>query len=632
MTGSQDVVPADEVRRAIRDSELIGGLSRARGRLAEARPLTEEEVALLEKAGNSCQDWSRVSVGEGFDPRFVRGCMFLGRVKIGATGMATALAGASAPSGVYDSVVADSVICDGACVMRVGLLSKMIVEPGAVVANCSEVTASNIKGAGTSFGNGAQLPVAIETGGREVAIYAEITIPVAAAVAGRRDEADMLEEYADAVADYVKAATSDVGVVCEGARVLNTPVVRDAFIGPRALVDAAAWVENVTVLSNEEEKASITSGAYVKDSLVQWGCEVATMAIVVNSTMTEHSHVERHAKLTDSIIGPNTGVAEGEATACLLGPFVGFHHQALLIAAYWPEGKGNVSSGANVGSNHPSRAPDQEIWPGEGTFFGLGVHIKFPTDFSRAPYSIIATGVTALPQKVTFPFSRIDVPTAYYEGIYPAYNEVVPGWVLSDNIYSVRRNEEQYKKRDRSRRSRFVFDVFRPDTVDLMLDARSRLQAAGGKDVYVEKDIPGLGKNFMVEKSRARGIETYTFYARYYALMGLKRKLEAGGEPAGILDRPTGEGPWEHQRGIVASELPGDDVKSLLGRLVEAQRRIAGDVLTSKTKDDVRGVRIIDDYASAHTAARDDAFVVRTQEETKALETEVNELLVKIRA
>ncbi|MHC4502530.1 MAG: DUF4954 family protein, partial [Planctomycetota bacterium] len=289
MTRSAEVRPADEVRRAIGDSELIGGLSRARGRLAEARPLTEDEVALLERAGNGCSDWSKVSVGDGFDPRHVRGCMFLGEVRIGATGMATALAGTSAPSGVYDSVVADSVICDGACVMRVGLLSKMIVEPCAVVANCSEVTCS----AGTTFGNGLELPVAIETGGREVAIYAEITIPVAAAVAGRRGEAGMLDEYADAVADYVKAATSDVGVVCELARVVNTPVVRDAFIGPHALVDGAAWVENVTVLSNAEEVASITSGAHVKDSLVQWGCEVATTGIVLRSAMTEHSHVER---------------------------------------------------------------------------------------------------------------------------------------------------------------------------------------------------------------------------------------------------------------------------------------------------------------------------------------------------
>ena len=92
------------------------------------------------------------------------------------------------------------------------------------------------------------------------------------------------------------------------------------------------------------------------------------------------------AKLTDDSGRLLAEMAGGEVAASLLGPFVSFHHQALLIATLWPEGKGNVAYGANVGSNHTSKAPDQEFWPGEGMFLGLGVNIKFPADFSRAPY------------------------------------------------------------------------------------------------------------------------------------------------------------------------------------------------------------------------------------------------------
>lgn len=60
-------------------------------------------------------------------------------------------------------------------------------------------------------------------------------------------------------------------------------------------------------------------------------------------------------KLTHSILGPDSGVGAGECHHSLVGPFVGFHHQALLIAAIWPLGRGNVGYGANVGSNHTSR-------------------------------------------------------------------------------------------------------------------------------------------------------------------------------------------------------------------------------------------------------------------------------------
>ena len=100
------------------------------------------------------------------------------------------------------------------------------------------------------------------------------------------------------------------------------------------------------------------------------------------SAFAEHSSAEKHAKVTNSIVGPNTQIAQGEVTASLVGPFVGLHHQSMLIGVLWPEGKGNVASGANVGSNHTSRAPDQELWCGEGMFLGLGVNVKYPADFS----------------------------------------------------------------------------------------------------------------------------------------------------------------------------------------------------------------------------------------------------------
>src|SRR5260370_28452326 len=162
--------------------------------------------------------------------------------------------------------------------------------------------------------------------------------------------------------------------------------------------------------------------------MIRAGCRGEPVAIGEGSVLPEHAHDERHAKVVGSLIGTNSGVAEAEVTACLLGPFVGFHHQALLIAALWPEGKGNVSYDANVGSNHTSKAPDQEFWPGEGAFLGLGVNIKYPSDFSGAPYTVIACGVNTLPQKVTFPFSLIQPPSIRCPTVTPADNEILPGW------------------------------------------------------------------------------------------------------------------------------------------------------------------------------------------------------------
>jgi hypothetical protein len=146
-----------------------------------------------------------------------------------------------------------------------------------------------------------------------------------------------------------------------------------------------------------------------------------------------------------------------------------------------------------------------------------------------APYTIIASGVTCLPQKFNFPFSLINAPGATIPGLTPAYNEVFPGWVLSDNIYMVMRNEGKYKKRNKAKREQFVFEVFRPEVVDLMIDARKRLMAVQAKqEVYSgDKVIRGLAKNYMTESSRQKGVDAYTFYIRYYALKGLLARVEA---------------------------------------------------------------------------------------------------------
>src|SRR5262249_52883482 len=155
------------------------------------------------------------------------------------------------------------------------------------------------------------------------------------------------------------------------------------------------------------------------------------------------------------------------------------------IATYWPVGRGNVAYGANVGANHTSRAPDQEFRPGEGMFFGLGVNVKFPADFSRSPYSDVACGVTLPPQRVAFRFALLMEPPA----LRPELNEIVPGWMFSENLYALRRIEAKHTARYRARRTRLDCRVFRPDTVDLMRDACSRLEAISErKDFYTERD------------------------------------------------------------------------------------------------------------------------------------------------
>eukprot|EP00124_Ichthyophonus_hoferi_P000096 Ihof_evm16s3 gene=Ihof_evmTU16s3 len=599
------------IKKAISESVFLKHVAEARKRFdfsdsngwtSPYRRLTEAEKFQLERQSVTAENWDRVLVTkDGFNASRIHNSNFHGDVRLGTFNERVLLGteNVTLQSGIYNSDLHNVVVLNDALVSRTALLSNVLVGAGACVLGCGELLCTT----STGFGNGVELPIAIETGGRETRVFAEITVACAAGVASNRGNKTLLDEYSQLVDKYVELATSPAMIIMDGAKVLHTQKVINVYLGPGAIIDSASWVENVTMLSDPpKELPQILSGCCFKNSIIQWASEVDGMAIVTNSVLCEHSHVERHGKVSDSLLGPNTGVAEGECTACLCGPFVGFHHQSLLIAAYWPEGKGNIGYGANVGSNHTSKAPDQELWCGEGTFFGLGTCIKFPADFTQGPYSIIASGVVMLPQRMAMPFSLVNSPAESIVGLSPAYNQIFPGWVLSDNIYTLRRNENKYIKRNKAKRNHFIFDVLRPETVDEMINARQALIAAKGKakfkdsnqqDVYTECGIRGLGKNYCKESDRVKAIETYTFYIQYYAVMGLYEQLSKNADPDTVLSVEKDDHFWKHQRLVILKELAGVPVRELIIKLIKGKEKITEDVSTAKEKDDIRGINII---------------------------------------
>ncbi len=600
---------------------------------ADVRSLSAGEIEILTAQGNRAQDWPEIRVALGFKPDFIYGNTFRGKCVLGVfKGIEIEVEqGLILQSGIYNSTIVNAEIDDDCLIKECGLIANYIIKGNSVVFRAGSLSAEK----NCKFGNGIKIPVGNETGGREVTSCAEVDISIAEQIAAQRGNKDLQKFYDDFCRQYMEAVAFDYGIIKSKSVIRNTGRVKNAYIGESALIDGAVLIDNCTILSSSEERTEISHGACVKNSCIQWGCEVTTMAIVSDSLMTEHSHAERHGKVTASIIGPNTGIAEGEATSCLIGPFVGFHHQALLIAAIWPEGKGNVAYGANIGSNHTSRAPDQEIFCGEGMFFGLGTSVKFPSDFSQAPYSIIATGVITLPQRIEFPFSLIQSPSVHAAGIPPSYNEILPAWVLSDNIYMLRRNEGKYKKRNKAKRTEFEFTVFRPDIIDMMVKARDRLSAVKKKKkIYDAEDIPGLGKNFLQEKKRSQAIEAYDFYIEYYCLSGLNDRIAElvktanKNEIASVYSKKTESGIWEHQRILIKKEgFSKRSLKKNLARLISILEQIAEYTFKAKEKDDLRGMKIIPDYKEAYAKASEDSFIVSTKQETKDAVKKIEELI-----
>ncbi len=570
------------------------------------RDLTREEISVMEARGCQADDWSAVQVAQDFDcfrvrRTHLRGACVLGRF----AAKVEVLPGLHLASGLSDCTLVECQVGNDVLMEQVRFCAHAVIEHEAVVFDVGALTGAP----GSLFGCAGAIAVGPETGGREVGVWPEMDLAAAAAIAQQRGDRDGQRAVAAALARMRTAMAMPVAWVRRGARIRHTVRVHAAYVGAGAVIDHAGEVVDACLLSSAEEPVRIGTGASVIASVLQPGVAVAGTAIVRGSVLMEHSGADAHATITASIIGPGTHIEKGEVTASLVGPHVGFHHQSMLIATLWPGGKGNVAYGAMVGSNHTGRAPDQECWAGEGIFFGLGSAVRFPCDLSEAPYTTIAQGVTMLPQRMAFPFSLISTPIEALgeEARVPrAFNELIPGWALTQNAYGLVRTELKIRSRERARRQPTEPKVLRPAIMSLVKQARDRLAGIGAaKPVYLDEDIEGLGRNFLRDEVRLAAIAAYDRALLRYALRLLLNERE------GRLEIP---GSAEIAHELADWLMPGTELRSRLTRLVEIEHDNALQVQASKARDDERGARIIPGYADAHPGADRDPVVISAWE------------------
>ncbi len=508
-------------------------------------PASRETVAALREAGCEAEDWGRVLFSPGTDPSLIRRTRFLGTVRV------------HLPRGaLWDSCLKDCTVSGPVVIHSCSLIQGYTVLPGTEVTHSGVLSWNGPPGALST-----EMHLGEETGLRSVPMNPVMSHTEAFGMAldPRGGEAMRLRETLGGVS--VSGTLGPDAVITGAPRLEDTLVLsgaRLAFPGP---------VTGCVLLPG----ASVANGAQAHRSVLQWRAAADTMGLVTDSVVGEGSVVERHGKLSRSFLGADSVLGEGEMTASLAGPFTAMHHQSLLIAALWPAGRGNVGYGANAGSNHTSRMPDQELRLGEGFFIGLGVSVKFPADYSRSPYSILATGMTTLPQKVCFPFSLISPPDHRPREVPDGYNRISPGWILTDNLYSLARNCWKY-----GNRATVVHTPVNPafpgnDVVEMTRDALERLRN------HPAGDMPGVGRNFLTEDDRRRGITAY------------ETMLEA----------------VDLYRGYRESGLSAAAALRFRELLDMAEER----VVASRMKDYSRGPGIIEDYGRVRGAPEEDAFL-----------------------
>lgn len=578
-------------------SSLAENFRAIKASVAKLRNLTAEEVSTLEKNGNRCEDWNRVLVEPNFDPARVQRSVFMGDVRLPAFYGTLLLPGdVSFPTGIYDSLVHNCIV-ENALVYKVSMLSNVLVRSSAVVHNVGTLVSSGK----INFMIGSTMSVGNEMGGRELFVFPDITMDLVEAQLFHKAESDVQQSFEEQLKNFREEISLPFGVVGKGAVVSNTNIVRNSWIGAHARVEGAAKIRNTIILSSLEESTHIYDSVIIENSDLQMGVKVHTGAEVQRSVLMSRSKVGCKAIVKSSIVAPCCHIEEGEVNSSYMGPLTQMHHHSLLIAALWPDGCGNLGYGANVGSNHTGRMPDQEIMPGQGMFFGLGVNVKFPANYRESPFTLIASGVTTMPQRVKFPFSLIRSGDPQLMGVPARLNEILPAWNYARNAYALDRNIYKYAQRGKGAVPNSFFSLYGAETVHYAFDAYCRLQVNQVQDVYTKEHIDGLGENFLRERVRQKALKTYGEYLERYVLDQMIALVE---NDASLALQPPRE-----LRRLLSGDLNREvsrvvPMPATFDELVKRYRTLEKEWFDSVAhgldKDIARGKEIFDDYESAH--------------------------------
>ena len=407
------------------------------------KAVTLIQIDTLISQGNSSNCWSKVLIAEDADVHTlsrIRGCSFEGVIFISVlSGFIDGIDGVQLPSGLFDSCFAGRCFISKSCrVSRTSMVCNIYLGKSAGIINCGFITCKDYlaKGSIGYVNDTLQIDIGPETGGRRVEAKAGASF---LAICKQLFESTEAPSLTSSSTYLYRAQFSILG---DQSLLIGCDRVYESLIGPGCHISSSS-LDTCILLSTPSYPIKICAGARLLHCILNDACSVGQNSIIEHAYMSENSSIGDCARVAHSVLGPDSSVAGGECHHSLLGPFVGFHHQSLLISTVWPQGRGNIAYGAKVGANHTGRVSDQECWPGEGIFFGLDSSIKFPSNLLESPYSIITPATVLPPQKLTFPFSLIstlDRPLALgARTLSPTVCSLSPGWVIKSNPYMIDR-------------------------------------------------------------------------------------------------------------------------------------------------------------------------------------------------
>jgi len=525
------------------------------------RALTEQEIAELEQAGCRSADWNGVRVSPDFDPARVAGCVFAGTVKLGSlAGAVEGPDGVRREAGLYRVNLSNVSVGSGCAVSNVrGWLSNLDIGNGVLIENVGTIACTGE----TSFGNGHEIEVLNEGGGRELKITAKTGAQTAYLTVMYRDRPELVKAL-DALADRAAAQVrSDRASIGDGASITNCGELLNVLVGSAAVVNGAASLKEGSIDSSEDAPSCVGPAVIAEDFIFQKGSSVTDGAMVAGSLVGEGTRLGKQFSAENSVFFANSEGFHSEACSLFAGPYSVTHHRStLLIAAF--TSFYNAGSGTNQSNHMYKLGPLHQGILERGCKTGSFSYLLWPSRVGA--FTAVMGKHYANFDTSDFPFSYIDEENGK--------STLIPGM----NFFTVGTLRDAAKWRTRDRRKgepkldQIAFEWLSPYTARKMMRGSAILaelgEQANRKQEYVRYN--GIYIKRLLLK-RCRGY--YRLALDKYLGDVLVKRLDARG-PADLRERlapddqaePPGE--WVDVCGLLCSR---SRLERLLSRIEDGE-------------------------------------------------------------
>ncbi len=331
-----------------------------------------------------------------------------------------------------------------------------------------------------TFGNGVEVEVLNEGGGREVTLFNDLSSQFAHLLCLHRYRPRLIGRLEQMAAVAVQQA-------CAARTEELEPEPRCDRSGRSSMStwDRGQWsvarhrCVNGSILSCQQSPTTVGAGVQAHDFIIAEGACVDGGAMIAKTYVGQGSRIGRQFSAEGSLFFANCEAFHGEACSVFAGPYTVTHHKGtLLIAGMFSFY--NAGSGTNQSNHMYKLGPVHEGRLERGSKTGSFSYMMWPCRVG--PFSVVLGKHTRAFDTGDFPFSHIEAMPDGRCSLIPGFNLTTVGTVRDGAKWPSRDRRQGPVKRDR-----LVFDVFSPYTVGRMLrgiDVLQQLQQKTDRSVH----------------------------------------------------------------------------------------------------------------------------------------------------